>query len=107
YSLYLLEYLFRNQKIDSRYKIVRFQILLALRLLANPDAVAQLNSKHVETYCDKICAVLWDNNKMEKVFEKAIKAVDSVAGETLDRDQLHTITFTDALIKHCKGIAKK
>ena len=107
YSLYLLEYLFRNQKIDSQYKIVRFQILLAMRLLANPDPVPNLNSKHIDTYCDKICKILWDADKMEKTFQLSVEAVDVVAGRSLDRDQLHTITFTDALIKHCKGVVKK
>ncbi|HLI98452.1 MAG TPA: AIPR family protein, partial [Bradyrhizobium sp.] len=31
YALYILEFLFRNQKIDAKYKIARFQILLAVR----------------------------------------------------------------------------
>ena len=39
YTLYFLEFLFRNGKIDAKYKIARFQILFAVRLLANSDPI--------------------------------------------------------------------
>jgi hypothetical protein len=104
YSLYLLEYLFRNQKIDSSYKVARFQILLALRLIGNPDNLPQLNSRHVETYSKKVCDQLWDVEKADKLFSAAIAAVDAVAGADFDRDKIHTLTFTDALIARCKTL---
>ena len=105
FTLYGLEYLFRNQKIESRYKIARFQILLAFRILANPSQVPQYNSNQMEKYCKPIIEALADPVKSIDLFGAAIGAIDAVAGGKLDRDSVHTLTFTDALIKHCKALA--
>jgi hypothetical protein len=99
--LYALEFLFRNQKIDSKYKIARFQILLALRLLANSNPLPQLNAHKMDSYCKGICEYLWDQTKADKIFAEACKAIDAVAGTTLDRDTVHTTSFTEALAKIC------
>jgi AIPR protein len=101
YTLYLLEFLFRNGKIDSKYKIARFQILFAVRLLANADPMPQFNAYKIDKFCEKVCEHLWDQNRTEKIFAKACKAIDAVAGPTLARDNVHTTTFTDALSKYC------
>jgi hypothetical protein len=104
YALYVLEFLFRNQKIDPKYKIARFQILFAVRLLANPDVMSPFNSHKMDKYCENICEHLWDQAKAEIIFANACKAIDAVAGATLDRDTVHTTSFTDNLAKHCAKI---
>ncbi|UPK03065.1 AIPR family protein [Bradyrhizobium sp. 170] len=101
YALYALEFLFRNQKIDPKYKIARFQILFALRLLANTDPLPQLNAHKMDSYCQKICEHLWDQAKAEDIFTYVCEAMDTVAGAKLDRDTVHTTSFTEALAKHC------
>lgn len=105
YALYLLEFLFRNQKIDSKYKVARFQILLALRLIGNKSPTPQLNANTMEKYCETICESLWDLSKAEALFDKAVKAIDAVASSNLDRDQLHTTKFTDDLIHYCATLS--
>jgi hypothetical protein len=55
YTLYLLEFLFRNGKIDSKYKIARFQILFVVRLLANADPIPFFNAHKIDKFCEKIC----------------------------------------------------
>ncbi|MGY3138019.1 hypothetical protein ACVWZM_008701 [Bradyrhizobium sp. USDA 4501] len=103
YTLYLLEYLFRNQKLDSSYKIARYQILLAYRILANKNGVPALNSRHVETYCKDICDTLWAGGTTStKIMFSAVEAVKAVAGKHFDRDPIHTAAFTESLIEYCK-----
>jgi hypothetical protein len=104
YALYVLEFLFRNQKIDPKYKIARFQILFAVRLLANADLLPPFNSHKMDKYCETVCEHLWDQAKAETIFTNACKAIDAVAGATLDRDTVHTTSFTDNLAKHCATI---
>jgi AIPR protein len=104
YTLYLLEYLFRNQKIESTYKIARYQILLASRILANKNPVPPLNSRQVDSYCNGICEKLWTGGITSgDILFGAVDAVKAVAGKHFDRDPIHTATFTDALVEYCKG----
>lgn len=103
YTLYLVEYLFRNQKVDSRFKVARYQILLASRILANKNPVPALNSRHVETYCKDICDKLWAGGTTSgKILFGAVEAVEAVAGKKFDRDPIHTAAFTEDLIAHCQ-----
>ena len=73
----------KNQKIHPKYMIARFQILLALRFVVNTDAVPPLNSKHIDAYCERICTQLWDSAKAEVLFERAVAAIDAVAGKSI------------------------
>jgi hypothetical protein len=75
--------------------------LFAVRLLANADPIPFFSAYKIDKFCEKVCEHLWDQNKAEKIFANACKAVDTVAGSTLDRDNVHTTTFTDALAKYC------
>ncbi|WP_346732566.1 hypothetical protein [Bradyrhizobium sp. 186] len=101
YALYLLEFLFRNQKVDSKYKVARFQILLAVRLLGNDSPIPKWNANAMDKYCEAICESLWDSSKADALFDKALKAIDAVAGAGLDRDKLHEAKFTEELMLYC------
>ncbi len=101
YALYLLEFLFRNQKVDSKYKVARFQILLAVRLLGNKSPIPKWNANAMDKYCEAICDSLWDSSKADALFDKALKAIDAVAGASLDRDKLHEAKFTEELMLYC------
>jgi hypothetical protein len=57
FTLCRLEYLFRNGRLEAKYKPARFHILLAVRLLANPESLPRfMNSRDVEDYCKPIQA---------------------------------------------------
>jgi hypothetical protein len=101
YALYKLEYLFRSHKVDSVYKIARYQILLALRLLMNPSPMPPMNSHAMERYCDVITKVLWDQAQSEEAFASAINVVDTVAKGNFDRDVVRSFPFTEGVIKEC------
>jgi hypothetical protein len=50
----------------------------------------------MDKYCEAICESLWDSSKAE-----ALKAIDAVAGGSLDRDKLHEAKFTEELMLYC------
>ena len=83
YANYGLEFLWRNQRLDTKYKIARYQILLAFRLLVNPDALPPFNSAKIEAYCDPIKATLLDTQKAGENFVRAVGVIDEVAGNHL------------------------
>jgi hypothetical protein len=105
FAYYRLEYLFRNQLLDAKYKPARFHILLAARVLANSDKPPQPNANAMEKYCETILKVLWDPNAAEELFAKAADLVDGVAQGNFDRDHIRTQPFTEALMKACASVS--
>ena len=101
-ALYRLEYLFRNQLLDGKFKPARFQILLVLRLLLNSDALPQMNARDMERYCAPLMQTLSDSEKSEKAFNEAASAVDAVSKGNFDSDFLRTQPFTENLKAQCE-----
>lgn len=63
YAHYRLEYLFRNQTINAELKPARYHILLAFRILTQPENPPAMNSHQMERYCRAIMDVLWNDDK--------------------------------------------
>ena len=105
-ALYKLEYLFRNGKLEPKYKPARFHILLAVRLLGNPDPLPRfMNSRDMENYCKPILTALWDSAKCDELIERAAKIVEVAVGSNFDRDNIRTEPTTKKVIAQC-GIAQ-
>jgi hypothetical protein len=104
YANYGLEFLWRNYKLDTKYKVARYQILLAVRLLANPAPLPPFSSKKIEKYCLPITALLSDIQKASDMFGRAVDIIDGVAGSQFERDNIHTLSFTEKVIKRCKEL---
>jgi hypothetical protein len=107
--LYKLEYQFRNRRLEAKYKPARFHILLAARLLANPDplpSVSKWNSNEMEKYCQKIMTVLWDGAKSDEVMTRAALIIDEVADSNFHRDNIRTEPFTRKVIERSLEAAK-
>lgn len=105
YASYKLEFLFRNQKVEPKYKGARFHLLLAVRLLVSLKPVPKMNSYDMEKFCKAILAELWDGTKAENLFAKAVAAVAAVAADNLHRDHVRTHSFTEKLIALLKAEA--
>lgn len=101
FTLYKLEYLFRNQRLAPEYKPARFHILLAARLLANKSPLPKMNSHEMEKYCKTITDILWNPDNADKLIEKAAVIVEEAAGGNFERDNIRTQPFTNKVIAHC------
>jgi hypothetical protein len=102
-ALYRLEYVFRNQSLDSAFKPARYQILLAFRLLNAAQKLPRMNSREMEQYCTPLMDLLWDSAKAEAAFRAAAHAVEYVADGQFDSDRLRTQPFTEELRDYCEG----
>ena len=101
FAAYRLEYLFRNQQLDSKYKPARYHVLMAARLLKAPRRPPQPNSRDMQRYCDAMQEDFWDTNQAEEVFRRAARVVDSVAQGNYHRDHVRTQTFTERVRDAC------
>ena len=103
-ALYKLEVNFRTQRLDSSLKAARFQILLAMRLLANSAPLPRMNSHEMKRYSEAFMEILWDNARADDLCARAAELIKQLAQEefgeenSLDRDKIHTQAFTERVI---------
>jgi hypothetical protein len=100
FALYRLENYFRT-RIGPNLKPARFHILLAVRLLANPEPMPRMNAREMERYCKVITDKLWDTSTAEELFLHAAQIVEEVAGGNFHRDNIRTLPFTEKVIARC------
>jgi hypothetical protein len=105
FALYKLEYLFRNGKLDPKYKPARFHILLAARILADSSPLPKMNSHDMERYCKPLIATLWDTAGADALMTAAVEGVNQAAAGNFDRDNIRTESFTARILDLCKSAA--
>ncbi|HEY1248282.1 MAG TPA: AIPR family protein, partial [Nitrososphaera sp.] len=97
FAFYRIEYLFRNQTLNSKLKIARYHMLLAFRLLTCKQPPPRPNSHEMQRYCDSMLTILWDTTKSEHIFERTAQVVDTVTNGNYHRDYIRTQPFTESL----------
>jgi hypothetical protein len=94
FAAYRLEFYFRNLRLDPKYKLARYQLLLALRLAATLERPPKPSENAMEKYCEPILEQLWDLEKSDRLLLKAIEVIAEVSGGQFERDLLHSEPFT-------------
>ena len=95
---YRLEQLFRSKTIDTKLKVARYHLLMAFRYLAVKDSLPKdKNSAEMARFCNKVMEVAWDEKQSGKVFEQAVNVVSTAAKGDLNRDNIRTERFTEAV----------
>jgi len=103
-ALYRLEFLFRNGSIDPKFKPARYHVLLAARMIADPNPPPAPATRAVARYCEPLTRMLWDPSQSQILFARAAHTVDETAKGNFDRDHIRTEPFTDALKKNCVNV---
>ncbi len=98
YALYKLEFFFRNGLLEAQYKPARFQILMAMRILAAGFDMPNMTANKMEKYCEGIADILHDPSRSEELIQSAAKIVWDVAGGEFTRDNIRTEPFTDKVL---------
>lgn len=98
WSLYRLEQLFKNKKIDAKWKAARFQVLLAVRFLLDDKSLPKMNANDMTKRCNAMIAKLNDDAAVEALFIKATDIIDEVA-KNWDRDSIRTEPVSKALFQ--------
>jgi hypothetical protein len=104
FGLYKLDVNFRSQRLDSRLKAARFHILLAMRLLANPNPLPRMNAHEMQRYCDRIQKILWDSSKADDLCGQAATIVGTAASGNFNRDNIRTQPFTEEVVALCRKV---
>lgn len=105
-AFYKLDSLFRSGSIDSRYKKVRFHILMIFRLLAEDEPVPHLTSpKKMEKYCDPIIKKLLNPQRCNNLFMEAIEILDASEMDLSDKQHFKQAVMVNKLLTTYRTIA--
>jgi hypothetical protein len=100
---YRLDFLFRNQILNSELKPARSHLLLAYRILASGEPMPPLNSHEMARLSGRLMDSLWDDDTSRTTFESAAEHVRAVAAGNLHRDNIRTEPFTEALLQRLRN----
>jgi hypothetical protein len=106
---YRLDSFFRSKNndlnIDSKYKKVKFHLLMLFRLIIQPTDPPPMNSdRKMESYCQPILEVLKDQYSCLEKFRQAVDILDKSEIDIQNREHLKQAKITDNLIKTFRDI---
>lgn len=102
-AYYRLDSLFLSGTIDTKYKKVKFFILMLVPSLSSNEELPPLNSqKKVERYTKPIIDKLNDNRQVQQIFEKAIEIIDESGVEIDDKQFIKSKSMTDRILQKLK-----
>jgi cold shock CspA family protein len=76
YCLYRIDDLFRQRKLPSWCRKFRYHIMMLIRMAAGGQKMPAMSSKSMDSYCEAICEVLWDDTKLLEHAKKAVSNID-------------------------------
>ena len=97
---YRLEGLFRNNIIDTKYKKLRFHMIMLARMLSmNSVDLPQLNSNKIDKQSEKFIEILNNESQCADLFEKVVNVLES-SGLDLSKSQFKAESETEILMKN-------
>lgn len=103
FTYYKLESFFRKGSIDSAFKKVRFHILMLFRILNGKEALPPFTSaRKMDKYCEDLLAILNDETKALKAFQKCIGIIENSGFDKSDKQTLKLVSKTKLLIDFAK-----
>jgi hypothetical protein len=96
FSLYKLESLFRDRKLDAKYKPARFHILLAARLQFSTVDLPRTQSNEMERYGKTFMERLWAD--ADGLIMSAADIIEKVANGNFQRDNIRSEPFTSGVL---------
>jgi AIPR protein len=100
FAFYRLDSLFRSNSIDTKYRKVKFFVLMLFRMLVNEKQLSKtfMNSdRHVNEYCNRILAVLYKQNNGIPFFQEAISIIKYSKLDVEDKQLIKQVNFTNRL----------
>lgn len=100
-AYYRLETFFKSKILDSKYRKIKFFVLMLFRKLIQKEMLLQtyMNStRKVDEYCNPIILILEDRVKSIDYFSKAIDIIDKSGQDINDKQLIKQTIFTTSLI---------
>jgi len=103
-ALYRFKLLASNGRIDSKYSIYKWHILMILGFVSSDKPMPSIQNKKVEAYCKKIIKVCSQPDEdCMALFNQAIAVLDAV-GLKESRDEIRSLAYTQSILQYCNNL---
>ncbi|MBD3339394.1 MAG: AIPR protein [Candidatus Lokiarchaeota archaeon] len=102
YARYVLDKLFRSNKINVFYKRFKYHMIMLFRLLADENELPYLNSKKIVTYCEGLLKILSNKKQSLELFIEIVTIIDNILKQYGKKSEIakQDETFTNDLISY-------
>ena len=108
FAYYKLEMHFRKGNIESKYKKIRFHILMVFKILNSKEAMPPFNSQRkMESYCKPLLEILNDDDKSLQAFGDCVEVLNSTNGfDISDKQDIKLLSKTRSIIDSAESYKK-
>ena len=99
FTLYRLEFLFRNKSISAQYRKFKYFILMMIKYDLADEKIPQMNADKINAFCKKILDTVSDNYKLTDEVNKLTKLIDKHVINITSTESTKTATLVENLKK--------
>ena len=97
FTLYRLEYLFRNKTLPSQYRKFKYYILMMLKYSLAEDKIPEMNAHKMNKLCEVILRVANDNVKLAEEVNKITSLIDEYVDDITSNESTKSASLVDSL----------
>lgn len=97
YTLYKIDYLFRNKLIDIRYRKFKYFILMLIKYDLSNEKIPELNSNKMDKLCENILKVINDNDKLITEINKLLPLFDKYVEDITSSESTKSAALVEKL----------
>jgi AIPR protein len=85
-ALYKIDEAFRNNKIDKKYKKIKYFLLMMFRYECNKTTPPPFNSRKMENYCNEIIRIVNNELEFNKLLNNILRKINSLNVDLNDKE---------------------
>lgn len=97
YTLYKIDYLFRNKLLDVKYRKFRYFILMLIKYDMAEEKIPPLNANKMDKLCEKILKLVNDTNKLVEKINALLPLFDKYVDDISDNESTKSAALVDGL----------
>lgn len=97
YTLYRLDYLFRNKTLEPQYKKFKYYILMMLKYKVAEEQIPQMNSHKIEKLCEAILKIADDNSMLAAEVNKVTIYIDKYVDDITSNESTKSAGLVEKL----------
>lgn len=107
FTVYKYNFFIRNRMFERKYSKFKYFILLMIRVYLTGNKDIPTSNKSALNDCNKINAVLWDDDKCKNLMQDMVDIISNAAGEEINSNSLTSSkAFLDILLEDVLTLRK-
>lgn len=97
FTLYRLEYLFRNKSLPAQYRKFRYFILMLIKYDIAKEKIPEMSANKMVKLCEDILNIVIDNGKLINEVNKLTKHIDKYVDDISSTESTKIVSLVDSL----------